>query len=263
MADENPRDTVTCKCGKTIQKRSYSQHCSSKRHLSFLAGGRPPADEPSPSIDSLFDLTSYLRRTDLRNNRRRTQTLVQRYHNTDPYTKACLELENSSRIAGNFDIDHIHEAQCFACAIRRTPEFLPCTSHVLALRPLRRVLNDVENLTITDASLNRSKGQAMKYFLGQYETSNAISLLAAFIQTASGKERSIAHFATNIIDLISATSADMSQSIREIRRDDGHVAGAHRYEMVADQFDTIIDRMQLTWTENIKLRNGKVFQPYH
>ena len=54
----------------------------------------------------------------------------------------------------------------------------------------------------------------------------------------------------------------MSESIREIRMDNGQITGAYRYEIVAEQFDTIIDRMRLDWTENIKLRNGKVYQAY-
>ena len=54
----------------------------------------------------------------------------------------------------------------------------------------------------------------------------------------------------------------MSKSIRELRMDNGHLTGAYRYETVAEQFDTIIDRMKLDWNENIKLRNGKIYQAY-
>ncbi len=54
----------------------------------------------------------------------------------------------------------------------------------------------------------------------------------------------------------------MSESIREIRMQNGHLTGAYRYELVAEQFDTIIDRMKLDWNEKIKLRNGKIYQAY-
>jgi len=103
----------------------------------------------------------------------------------------------------------------------------------------------------------------MRYFLGHYESNTEISLLAAFIQTANGKERSIAHFAVNIIDVIEETSPTMSESIREIRMENGHLTGAIRYEILAEEFDRIIDRMQLDWKESIRLRKGKIYQAYH
>ena len=52
----------------------------------------------------------------------------------------------------------------------------------------------------------------------------------------------------------------MSESIRSIRQDNGHVTGTYRYEHIANEFDTIIDRMKLDWTESVKLRNGKIYQ---
>jgi len=253
---------ITCECGKTIQKRSYAQHCSSKHHISFITKQQSNEKKELSSNDIIFNLSSYLRVYDLRTNSSHIQTIIQRYENTDPYTKAKLEIRNNENIPANFHIDHIHEAQILACAIKHTPELMPQDGNILALRPLRRVLNDISNLAITEASINLSKGQAIRYFLGHYETNTDISLLAAFIQTASGKERSIAHFSMNIVDLIKETSPDMSESIREIRMDNGHITGAHRYELVAEQFDTIIDRMKLDWNEKIKLRNGKIYQAY-
>ena len=255
---ENSRLPITCECGKTIQKRNFAQHCSSKHHISFITN----QTNKLSSIDLIFHLSSYLRELDLRSNPLRIQKIIQRYQNIDPYTKAKLDIENNEIIPANFHIDHIHEAQILACAIKHTPELIPRDGNILALRPLRRVVNDISNLTITEARINLSKGQAIKYFLGQYETNTDISLLAAFIQTASGKERSIAHFSKNIVNLIQETSSDMSESIREIRMDNGHITGAYRYENVAEQFDTIIDRMKLDWNESIKLRNGKIYQAY-
>lgn len=257
MSDDS-RAPVTCPCGKTVQKRSYSQHCSSKHHVNYFL----TENNANSSMDMIVNLSSYLRELDLRTNQQRIQNLVEKYHHTDPYTKAKLKFESDESIPDSFHVDHIHEAQILACAIKHTPELLPRNGNILALRPLRRVLNDMENLTITEASVNRSKGQAVKYFLGHYETNTDISLIAAFIQTANGKERSIAYFAVNIIDLIKETSSSVSDSIRDVRSDNGQINGQLHYESLAEQFDTIIDRMKLDWKENIKLRNGKIYQAY-
>jgi hypothetical protein len=255
---DNSRLQITCECGKTIQKRNFSQHCSSKHHISFIKENKSLL-----SLNFILDLTSYLRANDLRTNQSHIRMIIQRYQNTDPYTKTKLNIENYNKsIPGNFDIDHIHEAQILACAIKHTPVLIPRDGNILALRPLRSVFNDISNLAITEASVNRSKGQAIKYFLGHYETNRDMSLLATFIQTANGKERSIAHLSRNIIDLIKDTSSDMSESIREIRMDNGYITGACHYEIVAEQFDVIIDRMKLDWNENIKLRNGKIYRAY-
>ncbi|UJR30902.1 hypothetical protein I4U23_018412 [Adineta vaga] len=258
----NPRQPMTCECGKTIQKRNYAQHCSSKFHMKFLLQQKFNETKSVQSNEFVFDLTSYLRKNDLRSNQSCIQTIVQRYENTDPYTKNKLELMDNDSISTNFHVDHIHEAQILAYAIKQTREFLPQNRSILALHPLRCVLNDTQNLTITEASINLSKGQAIRYFLGQYETNTDVSLLAAFIQTARGKERSIAHLARNIVDVIKETSSIMSDSIRDIRIDNGHISGTYCYENVAEQFDQIIDRMKLDWNENVKLRNGKIYEAY-
>ncbi|CAF3500943.1 unnamed protein product [Rotaria sp. Silwood1] len=265
MADVNSRSRVTCTCGKEVQQRNLAQHCSSKRHTAFAAKQpliiKDDKDdvEKTDSSDLLFDLIGFLREHDLRTDQDRVQALVNRCQNMDPYTKTKLSMENGEPILNIYDIDHIHEAQILACAIRHTPELAPRISNTLVLRPLRSVLNDVSNLAITEGKVNRSKGQAVKYFLGHFQTSTELPLLSAFIQTADGKERSIAHFARNIVDTIQATSSDMSNSVRETRMENGHVTGASSYEKVAEQFDTIIDRMQLNWNEGVKLRNGKTY----
>jgi hypothetical protein len=259
---DNSRLRITCDCGKTIQKRNFEQHCSSKYHIAFITKQQLDQTNQSSSTNLIINLTLYLRELDLRSNSSRIQKIIERYENIDPYTKAKLEIENNENIPTNFHVDHIIEAQILACAIKHTPELMYQNGNILVLHPLRRVLNDISNLAITEARVNLSKGQAIKYFLGQYETNTDISLLAAFIQTASGKERSIAHFSLNIVDLIKETSPGMSESIREIRMDNGHITGAYRYEIVAEQFDTIIDRMKLDWNEGIKLRNGKIYQAY-
>ncbi|CAF1022157.1 unnamed protein product [Rotaria sordida] len=265
MVDINRRSPVTCTCGKTVQQRNLAQHCSSKSHTAFAAKHLPIAKdekddvEKTGSSDLLFDLTAFLREHDLRTDHGRIQAIVDRRLNMDPYTKVKLSMENGEPILNHYDIDHIHEAQILACAIRHTPELAPRVSNTLVLQPLRSVLNDVSNLAITEAKVNRSKGQAVKYFLGHFQTSTELPLLSAFIQTADGKERSIAHFARNIVDTIQATSSDMSDSIRQTRMENGYVTGANSYETVAEQFDTIIDRMQLNWNEGVKLRNGKTY----
>ena len=256
------RQRITCECGKTIQPRNFTQHCASKRHLSYLTKYPSHDDQPLSAMDGLFSLTSYLRETDLRSDSSRLQTIVERYQNTDPYTKTIIELTKDKLVPGNFHVDHIHEAQLLACAIHQTSGFVPYTRNILVLQPLRSVLNAVSNLAITEAAINQSKGQAIKYFLGHYETDREISLLASFVQTAKGKERSIARLSMNIIDLIRETSPVLSESIREARMVNGHVSGASRYESVAEQFDEIIDRMKLDWTEGVKLRNGKIYQAY-
>ncbi|CAF0774547.1 unnamed protein product [Adineta steineri] len=252
---------VTCECGKTVQKRNYAQHCSSKYHMSYITKQQQLNEKNNlSSIDLEFDIACYLRQSNLRKNQTNIQMIVQKYQNKDPYTKTQLELLNNDSIPANFHIDHIHEAQILACAIKHTPELKPHNGNILALSPLRCIFNNVPNLAITAASINLSKGQAIRYFLSHYETNRDISLLAAFIQTSSGKERSIAHLAMNIVDLIKETSSNMSESIREIRLEHGRVTGAYHYDIVAEQFDTIIDRMKLDWNENIKLRSGKIYQ---
>lgn len=258
MTDE-ARLPITCVCGKTVQKRNYDQHCTSKHHLAFITN---EDNQLSPS-DLTVHLTSFLREYDLRSKQSRIRKVMDKYERIDPYTKASLEIDDNQALPSNFDIDHIHEAQILACAIEHTPELIkPSTGNIVALRPLRIVLNDEPNLTITEASVNRSKGQAMKYFLNHYGKKTEMPLLASFIQTATGKERSIAQFAQNIVDVIRETSPEMSESIREIRMENGQITGACHYETVADEFDTIIDRMKLDWNERIKLRNGKIYQAY-
>ncbi|CAF3592383.1 unnamed protein product [Rotaria sordida] len=248
MVDINRRSPVTCTCGKTVQQRNLAQHCSSKSHTAFAAKHLPIAKdekddvEKTDSSDLLFDLTAFLREHDLRTDHGRIQAIVDRRLNMDPYTKVKLSMENGEPILNHYDVDHIHEAQILACAIRHTPELAPRVSNTLVLQPLRSVLNDFSNLAITEA-----------------KTSTELPLLSAFIQTADGKERSIAHFARNIVDTIQATSSDMSDSIRQTRMENGYVTGANSYETVAEQFDTIIDRMQLNWNEGVKLRNGKTY----
>ncbi|CAF2965027.1 unnamed protein product [Rotaria sp. Silwood2] len=265
MADVNPQSRVTCACGKTVQQRNLAQHCSSKSHTAFAAKQPPIIKdkkndvEKTDSSDLLFDLIAFLREHDLRTDQDRIRVIMDRHQNMDPYTKAKLGMKSGESILSHYDVDHIHEAQILACAIRYTSELIPRVSNTLILRPLRSVLNDASNLTITEAKINRSKGQAVKYFLGHFQTLSELPLLSVFIQTADGKERSIAHFARNIVDTIQSTSSDMSDSIRQTRMENGHIAGANSYEKVAEQFDTIIDRMQLNWNEGVKLRNGKTY----
>lgn len=259
MTDDS-RLPVTCQCGKTIQKRNFAQHCASKYHLAYITKQESDEKDQLLSNDLAVRLTSYLRIYDLRSNSSHIQTIIQRYKNLDPYTKIKLNIENIEDLPTTLHVDHIHEAQILAYAIKQIPELVPKNGNILALNPLRQVLNDISNLAITEARINLSKGQAIRYFLGHYETNTDISLLAAFIQTANGKERSIARFSMNIVDIIKETSSNMSESIRDIRMDNGHISGAYRYELLADKFDTIIDRMKLDWNEKIKLRNGKIYQ---
>jgi len=248
------RSPFTCECSKTVQKRNYPQHCSSKHHINYFLNKNRSC--------SIIHLTSYLREYDLRSNRQRIQTIVEKYNHIDPYTKTAFQFNNQENLPDNFHIDHIHEAQILACAIKHTPEIASQNENTIVLRPLRQILNNTDNLTITAASINQSKGQAIRYFLGNYEINKDISLLAAFIQTANGKERSIARFAVNIIDLIKMTSSNISDSIRSTRLENNHLIGHIHYEYLAEQFDTIIERMKLDWNENIKLRNGKIYQAY-
>lgn len=268
MTDSNDsRRKITCQCGKTIQQRSYTQHCSSKRHLSFIAEQESQKTDPSASpatttAESPFSLSLFLREIDLRADAARLRTIARRYENRDPYTKATLNVKEKETISNGYHIDHIHEAQIFACAVGLTKKFLPYSDNVLVLQPVRGVLNDLPNLAVTEASINQSKGQAIRYFLRNYQQEREIPLLAAFLQTSSGKERSIANFSLNIIDLIAETSPTISEAIRQIEVTNGHVTDKSRYDSVAEQFDQIIERMQLDWRENVKLRNGKIYQAY-
>ncbi|CAF3507849.1 unnamed protein product [Rotaria socialis] len=255
--------------GKTIQQRNFSQHCSSKHHISFITKQELNDTNKLLSIDLIFNLAAYLREKDLHSNKIRTQTIVQRYEHIDPYTKVKLKLENNENIPANFRIDHIHAAQILASTIKHAPELVPRDGNVLTLRPLRNIVNDISSLAITEAFINRSKGQAIKYFLGHYGINRDMSLLTAFIQTTNGKERSIAKFSKNVVfyERVNEfhqkeTSPNMSNAIQEVRMDNEHITGACCYEMVAEQFDTIIDRMKLDWNEGTKLRNGKVYQAY-
>ena len=53
----------------------------------------------------------------------------------------------------------------------------------------------------------------------------------------------------------------MSEHIRATRRNDRHVTGSNLYGEVADQFDSVIQRMELDYDRPITLRNGKMFRP--
>lgn len=266
MTDENPRSPVTCACGKTVQRRSLAQHCTSKSHIEYAKKQalveKDQNDDDAEStdpLDTLFGLPAFLRECNLRDDQNRIEVVAKRQHNTDPYTKIELVIENEKLVLEDFDIDHIHEAQVLASAILHTPELAPRVRNALLLKPLRSALNDVSNLVITEAKVNRSKGQAVKLFLGHVHKSTELPLLAAFIQTADGKERSIARFAQNIVKTIDETTNDMSESIRQTRVESGFVTDAQSYDNVADNFEKIIDRMQLDWNEGVKLRNGKTY----
>lgn len=53
----------------------------------------------------------------------------------------------------------------------------------------------------------------------------------------------------------------MSEHIRTIRHNDGHVTSHVQYEAVAEQFDSVIKKMQLGWRGGITLRSGNTYQP--
>lgn len=267
MTDSNnPRHEITCQCGKTIQQRNYTQHCSSKYHLTYLAKQNTDKDDSSvPTTfptESKFSLSLFLRDIDLRTDRARLRSIAQRYENVDPYTKTSIDTKEKGTISSDYHIDHIHEAQIFAHAISLTKTFSPYSDNILLLQPFRSVLNGLPNLAVTKANINQSKGQAIRYFLQNYQDKREIPLLAAFIQTSDGKERSIANLSMNIIDLIKETSSEITDSIRQIDVTNGHVIDKSRYETVAEQYDEIIERMQLDWRGGVKLRNGKIFQAY-
>jgi hypothetical protein len=53
----------------------------------------------------------------------------------------------------------------------------------------------------------------------------------------------------------------MSDHIRTTRRNNGHVTGNNQYGEVADQFDSVVQRMELDYNEPITLRNGTLYYP--
>ncbi|CAF0905830.1 unnamed protein product [Adineta ricciae] len=187
--------------------------------------------------------------------RTNVSTIINLRNYLDPYTKNNLSLENG-KLPNGYDVDHIHEVQVLIYAVNEIKAFSTKT-----IECLRAEVNDVSNLVITTCGVNRSKGQAMKYFLNHVEKENEFSLLTALVQTSSGKERQIASYSGYIVDLIKNTSSTMSDRIRHIRRDDGHVTDNSIYELVADKFDSLVLKMDLDRTDAVKLRSGRTYYP--
>ena len=202
---DNSPPRASCACGKTVQERNYAKHCLSEHHTTFVETHQLGEEYELPINLESF-LASYLRATDLCKNRTLIRTIIQRYENIDPYTQCKLGIENITGIPSNFHIEHIHEVQVLVCAVKHTPELRPRIDYMHALSPLRRIINGELNLAITDARINISKGQAVKYFLTRYGTEAEIPLLPALFQTVNGTEKTTARFARNIIDLIESRS---------------------------------------------------------
>ncbi|CAF0948713.1 unnamed protein product [Didymodactylos carnosus] len=246
---ENEEDTNDAENDKQYNNSSIVRQ-SIKEYQIF------PADDVFDINEIPLHLTSYLRVGDLRS-KKRVKSIFKLRNYCDPYTNEKFSLDTDD-IDSDHDVDHIHEAQVIAAAILRTSELAPRISNVLLLNPLRDVLNDSKNLTITPAKINRSKGQAVRFYLNHLDKKSEMPLLSAFIQTAVGKERYIAQFAHNIVKVIQDSWNDVSENMRETKPENGNISG-QIYVTLADNFDHIVEKMQLDWNEGIKLRNGRIY----
>jgi hypothetical protein len=253
---------VTCQCGSTVQQSSLKKHRETMKHKDWMNAN---AAEPQNIDESIPRTTKFTQRfpgesegqdTALRYTSRelrkssRVNVIQALRQYVDPYTKRNLDLSNA------YDVDHIHEVQVLIYAINHTPPLSRKT-----YEGLREEINNVSNLVITDPSINRSKGQAIRYFLNHLDTKNEFSLLFALVQESTGDQRQTAPYSRNIVDLINETSTSMSNHIREIRRNNGHVTGGNECESIADQYDSVIRRMDLDLTDGIKLRSGRTYYP--
>lgn len=162
-------------------------------------------DQPIPKskkVSKTFEgeysnLNSRLRYTssDLRT-KPRVAAIQALWNSTDPYTQNEVSVENG-RLSRIYDVDHIHEVQVIVYAASRISGL---TSR--AIDSLCTQVNDVSNLVITNSSVNRSKGQVIKWFLSRLDKGNELPLLATLIQTSTGTKRSIAQYSGYIADVI-------------------------------------------------------------
>ena len=202
---KNSNSTIKCECGSTIKSTGYKQHSTSNKHRNFIKMSEGKTDELIPrkskfterTIDESSNLNNILRYS---SNQLRAQPRVVAIQNLresiDPYTKADIILE-TGKLSKLYEVDHIHEVQVFVYAIRHVPQ-LPSR----LVEHIRTEINSVSNLVITDASVNKSKGQAVKTFLKQLDTASKQPLLAALVQIGAGELSRIAPFASHIAGLI-------------------------------------------------------------
>jgi hypothetical protein len=202
---QNLNPTFTCECGSTIVSSGRSLHFKTQKHRNFILISEGRTDELIPrkskfiqkTIGELPDLNKALRYS---SKQLRTKPQVLAIQNLrgfiDPYTKANISLENGN-LSESYNMDHIHEVQVFVYAINHVPRLSS-----RAIEHLRTEINDVSNLVITDANVNKSKGQAIKLFLDQLDTVREQPLIAALVQVGTGGLRQIAGFSAQIVGLI-------------------------------------------------------------
>jgi hypothetical protein len=260
MATNISKPTVTCRCGSTVQQNGLTQHHKTTKHRKWV--NREPTEhlKPGKFVErlpaELPNLNKGLRYTskELRT-RPRVNAIQALRADIDPYTLENIVLKNEG-LPTEYDVDHIHEVQVLVYAIKHTSQL-----SFRAVERLRTEINDVSNLVITHRSVNRSKGQAIKYFLSHFDTQLELPLLAALVQTSTGGKRQIAQFSRRIAGVIDDTREAMSNHIREIRQNDGHTTGSNEYASVANQFDTVTKAMRLDWEDGITLRSGATYHP--
>ena len=251
---------VVCTCGREIREKYFTEHLKTQIHQKLMENISKTDTESLGSKAVLFDLASYLRETDLRGNKKLILSIAERDKNRDPYTNKYYEYTEDQSMTGNLHVDHVHEIQTLTYAIIGNTRFSLTNPQISLLNPLKIVLNGMKNLVITDAKVNQSKGQATKYFLGNVKKTREISLPAAFLHTARGKQRLINSISINIIETMRSNSTDFSQSVREAQCDNGRVTNHLFYEELAESFDEIVQRMNFDWQETMKLRDGKTYQ---
>lgn len=246
---------VICVCGKDFYERNRKRHESGKFHQNFV--------ENSDSANHETNTGVILRDFDLRSDRARLERIAERDRHVDPYTEKSYTFDRSKALARDLHVDHIHEVQMIAYVIDESDNELirSFKGKPQLVQPLKPIVNNSENLLITLATVNQSKGQGVKYFLKNLRTPREISLPAAFVQTANGKQRSIYQYTSNIIDVMKNTSSNILDSVREIRRDKS-VTDHRFYEILADELHVLYERMDLDCSAPRRLRNGKVHESY-
>jgi hypothetical protein len=251
-----------CEClsGKTVLKKNLDRNCLSKHHTNYQKERQETIDQH----DELPALNTFALGKNLRVNTRYKEkdllTLIKQQKYFDPYTKQTINLPFDRKL---YHIDHVHEIQVLVHVIDTVQMYQSHMINMSAVKLFRDIVNRTDNLVITQSFVNQSKGQAIKYFLRNYENTEELSLYSTLMCKADGNERRIAHFTTNILDTIKQATLSQSQSIWDIHKDGNYLTKAFLYESIAEQFDQVIDRMQLDSTKGVHLRRGKVYQAYH
>lgn len=222
--------------------------------------------EQNPWILSMSDILDALQDHHLYEQR---ECLLARQDHYDRYTQTYL---TDSTTSDTFEIDHIVEQQVLATAIALAVQSHPhcycrsyssATSSSTMLRcllvnndsfyiPLKKLLHDINNLTVTYGQVNGSKGQVMKEFLTIYRHNHqnrrndrqkmriAPSLWQCF------QSSSIAQLTDQVIQAMVEIMPNMIEQIANIPPESNdRWVNAKMFALVSDQLKDIMIAMEL------------------